>query len=195
MQAQQTDEQPVSRPAQIDLRQWQAQGLHSAHVNVIYQVKDELPLNQTRKSLEVPAYHFPPTPRHDVPAVPALHTPNWGAAAAFYSCQLRVTTAELKMSPLRPMMSRPNDATEPFIAESEVSGADANERQQQRRQRRQIQQERRRAFRDRHFQEANIHGLRCREFEADLRLGERLMGGEPIRVKLTKTISFCRRWG
>jgi len=51
------------------------------------------------------------------------------------------------------MMSRPNDATEPFIAESEVSGADANERQQQRRQRRQIQQERRRAFRDRHFQD------------------------------------------
>lgn len=50
-------------------------------------------------------------------------------------------------------MSRPNDATEPFIAESEVSGADANERQQQRRQRRQIQQERRRAFRDRHFQD------------------------------------------
>ena len=43
-------------------------------------------------------------------------------------------------------------------------------------------------------QEANIHGLRCREFEADLRLGERLMGGEPIRVKLTKTISFCRRY-
>ena len=47
----------------------------------------------------------------------------------------------------------------------------------------------------RSVQEANIHGLRCREFEADLRLGERLMGGEPIRVKLTKTISFCRRWG
>ena len=46
-----------------------------------------------------------------------------------------------------------------------------------------------------HLQEANIHGLRCREFEADLRLGERLMGGEPIRVKLTKTISFCRRTG
>lgn len=44
-------------------------------------------------------------------------------------------------------------------------------------------------------QEANIGGLRCREFEVDLRLGERLLGGEPIRVKLTKTISFCRRRG
>ena len=51
-------------------------------------------------------------------------------------------------------MSRPNDATEPFIAESDVSG-DANEQLQQRRQRRQIQQERRRAFRDRHFQDGN----------------------------------------
>ena len=55
-------------------------------------------------------------------------------------------------------MSRPNDATEPFIAESEVSG-DATERQQQRRQRRQIQQERRRAFRDRHFQDGETAGI------------------------------------
>ena len=55
-------------------------------------------------------------------------------------------------------MSRPNDATEPFIAESEVSG-DATERQQQRRQRRQIQQERRRAFRDRHFQDGETPGI------------------------------------
>ena len=89
-------------------------------------------------------------------------------------------------------MSRPDQ--EPFIPETEGSGhSQSAERGGHRRQRRQLQQERRRAFRDRHFQEANIHGLRCREFEADLRLGERLMGGEPIRVKLTKTISFCRR--
>eukprot|EP00439_Symbiodinium_sp_Y106_P043219 s1631_g5.t1 len=83
-------------------------------------------------------------------------------------------------------------------AEDEVA-SDPASRALQRRQRRAAQQERRKAIRNRLFQEAilgtelNIHGLRSKEFEVDLLLGERLCGGEPIRVKLTKTISLCRR--
>mmetsp|Transcript_1118 Transcript_1118/g.2848 ORF Transcript_1118/g.2848 Transcript_1118/m.2848 type:complete len:158 (-) Transcript_1118:740-1213(-) len=95
------------------------------------------------------------------------------------------------------------EGAEPFLQENsepgagdeaEVPGAsDAQTRALHRRQRRVAQQERRKAFRNRLFQEANIHGLRSKEFEVDLLLGERLCGGEPIRVKLTKTISLCRR--
>ncbi len=51
-------------------------------------------------------------------------------------------------------MSRP-DQTEPFIPETEGSGHSQSAPERgARRQRRQLQQERRRAFRDRHFQDS-----------------------------------------
>lgn len=45
---------------------------------------------------------------------------------------------------------------------------------------------------DRRFRPSRISGLTSREFEVDLLLGETITG-EPIRVRLTKTVSFWRR--
>lgn len=50
---------------------------------------------------------------------------------------------------------------------------------------------RRRFLSDRRFQGAGIDGLHSKEFEVDLLCGERIQG-EPIRVRLTRTMSFWR---
>eukprot|EP00931_Biecheleriopsis_adriatica_P102574 TRINITY_DN77522_c0_g1_i1.p1 TRINITY_DN77522_c0_g1~~TRINITY_DN77522_c0_g1_i1.p1 ORF type:complete len:993 (+),score=166.14 TRINITY_DN77522_c0_g1_i1:61-3039(+) len=87
---------------------------------------------------------------------------------------------------------------EPFLenvcqgSTAEQPPSEATEVPQPRPRQRRVVQRERQAFRDRLFQQANINGLSCREFEIDLLAGEKLCG-EPIRVRLTKTISFCRR--
>eukprot|EP00747_Dinoflagellata_sp_TGD_P081527 gnl/TRDRNA2_/TRDRNA2_161341_c1_seq3.p1 gnl/TRDRNA2_/TRDRNA2_161341_c1~~gnl/TRDRNA2_/TRDRNA2_161341_c1_seq3.p1 ORF type:complete len:517 (-),score=72.57 gnl/TRDRNA2_/TRDRNA2_161341_c1_seq3:49-1599(-) len=51
---------------------------------------------------------------------------------------------------------------------------------------------RRRLFRDRRFDAAQIDGLTSREFEVDLLMGEKIVG-KPIRVRLTRTMTFFHR--
>lgn len=55
-----------------------------------------------------------------------------------------------------------------------------------------LPQQRRGMIHDRLFRRVQIKGLTSREFEVDLLLGERIIG-EPIRVRLRKTMSQCHR--